>query len=283
MATKRQAPDDRSGQSSTATYQSRKRFKPNTGDFVPPANFGKKSFKKAHTTNTIKSTIRSLRRLLERDLPADVRVEKERALQTAENELAATEKAKVRSDMITRYHKPRFFERQKAERRLKQARKALRACEGNETEREMLGKEVDDYEVDLNYALYFPLDDHYVSLYPTRRGKEDGETATLESEGKRQGDKAMWELVRKCMGAGKNQLELLREGKLTQSPAIDDADDAGGETKAVQKKAKREKSAAGKDKALKDGKVTDKASKKVMKEDKDNESSDDDNGGGFFE
>lgn len=276
MATKRQAPDDRSGQSSNAAHQSRKRFKPNTGDFVPPANFGKKSFKKAHTTNTIKSTIRSLRRLLERDLPADVRVEKERALQTAENELAATEKAKVRSDMIARYHKPRFFERQKAERRLKQARKALRACEGDEAERERLGQEVDDYEVDLNYALFFPLDDHYVSLYPTRRGKADGQAAVPEEEGKRQGDKEMWELVKKCMGEGKNRLESLREGRLTQKPGVEEADEA--ETKPPQNKAKREKSAESKKVGGKE-----KAVGKAVKENKDNDSSDDDNGGGFFE
>lgn len=277
MATKRQAPDDRPGQSSNTTHSSRKRFKPNTGNFVPPENFGKKSFKKAHTTNTIKSTIRSLRRLLERDLPADVRVEKERALQTAENELAATEKAKVRSDLIARYHKPRFFERQKAERRLKQARKALRACEGDEVEREKLGKEVDDYEVDLNYALFFPLDEHYVSLYPTRKGKEDGgEVATTpEVEGKRQGDKVMWELVKKCMGEGKNRLEQLREGKLTQKEDVEDAEEVVAEP--VQKKSKKEKSGSRRDVGEKE-----QAAKKAVEEEK-NESSDDDNGGGFFE
>jgi len=276
MATKRQAPDDRPGQSrDNTTHQSRKRFKPNTGSFVPPENFGKKSFKKAHTTNTIKSTIRSLRRLLDRDLPADVRVEKERALQTAEHELAATEKAKVRSDLIARYHKPRFFERQKAERRLKQARKALRACEGDEAEREKLGKEVDDYEVDLNYALFFPLDEHYVSLYPTRKGKDDGEVATPEVEGKRQGDKVMWELVRKCMGEGKNRLEQLREGKLTQKSEADEVDEV--EVKSVQKKANREKSSSRKDVSEEE-----QIAKKAVEEEK-NESSDDDNGGGFFE
>lgn len=280
MATKRQAPDDRSGQFSNPTHNSRKRFKPNTGNFVPPENFGKKSFKKAHTTNTIKSTIRSLKRLLERELPADVRVEKERALQTAENELAATEKAKIRSDLIARYHKPRFFERQKAERRLKQARKALRACEGDEVERERLGKEVDDWEVDLNYALFFPLDEHYVSLYPTRKGKEDGETAvaaTPEVEGKRQGDKEMWELVRKCMGEGKNRLEQLREGKLTQK--VDEEVEVEVETKSVQKKAKREKDASRKESSKK----KEPKEEKVVEDEKKHDSSDDENGGGFFE
>ncbi|CZT16590.1 uncharacterized protein RCC_02424 [Ramularia collo-cygni] len=274
MATKRQAPDERAGQSSNATHQSRKRFKPNTGSFVPPENFGKKSFKKAHTTNAIKSNIRSLRRLLERELPADVRVEKERALQTAERELAATEKAKVRSDLISRYHKPRFFERQKAERRLKQARKALRACEGDEAEREKLGKEVDEYEVDLNYALFFPLDEHYVSLYPTRKRKEDGEPATSEVEGKRQGDKAMWELVRKCMAEGKNRLEQLREGKLTQNDDAEEVDHA--ETKPTQGKTKREKT-----NSRMEVREQEQATKEAIEEN--DGSSDDDTGGGFFE
>lgn len=271
MVTKRQAPDDRPSQSSTAAHQSRKRFKPNTGNFVPPENFGKKSFKKAHTTNTMKSTIRSLKRLLERELPADVRVDKERALQTAEHELAATERAKVRNDMITRYHKPRFFERQKADRRLKQARKALKACEGDESERERLGKEVDDYEVDLNYALFFPLDEHYVSLYPTRKGKEDGASATLEVDGKRQGDKAMWELVRKCMDEGKDRLELLKEGKLTRHSGVGDEDEV--DTKSKQKKAQSRQDSSSKEPAP----------KKSAKEEEDIESSDDGNGSGFFE
>jgi hypothetical protein len=280
MATKRQAPDDRPSQSS-APQQSRKRFKPNNiGDFVPPANHGKKSFKKAHTTNSIKSTIRSLRRLLERDgLPADIRVEKERALQTAENELAATERAKVRSDMIARYHKPRFFERQKAERRLKQARKKLRAFEGeDEGERERLGRDVDCYEVDLNYALFFPLDEHYVSLYPTKRGEEEGVVAAAEE---RQGDKVMWELVRKCLGEGKNKLELLREGKLTQKAAFGEEEEEKEQVKASQKKVKRDKAGSGKGAAVKE-----KNSKKAVVEEEgrnNEESDDDDNGGGFFE
>jgi hypothetical protein len=178
--------------------------------------------------------------------------------------------------MITRYHKPRFFERQKADRRLKQARKALKACEGDESERERLGKEVDDYEVDLNYALFFPLDEHYVSLYPTRKGKEDGTSATLEVEGKRQGDKAMWELVRKCMDEGKNRLELLKEGTLTRSSGVEDEDEV--DTKPKQKKAKRDKSSSRQDSSSKEP-----APKKSAKEEEDDESSDDGNGSGFFE
>ena len=168
-----------------------KKQKPNT---LAPT-----SFKKAHPLNPLKSRVRSLRRLLENptaSLPADVRVEKERALQTAQRELDEESQAKVRSEMIGRWHRVRFFERQKATKRLKRARK-----EGRE-------EEAREAETDVMYAMYFPLEVPYVPLYPVKRG-EDGE-AGVEVE--RQGDKEMWGRVRECMREG--TLEALKHGRL---------------------------------------------------------------------
>ncbi|KAF2773113.1 hypothetical protein EJ03DRAFT_154227 [Teratosphaeria nubilosa] len=182
---------------------------------------GSKSFKKAHTVNDLKSSIRSLRRLLEHDdgLPADVRIEKERALQSAQHELEREQSAKKRSDMIARYHKIRFFDRRKAERNLKKAKKALSACE-DAAVAEGLEQRAKDAEVDVNYAIYYPLDKSYVSLYPTKRkkeGKNDDDAAeehkAQKGEVERQGDKEMWEMVRQCMADG--TLDDLRNGKLT--------------------------------------------------------------------
>jgi hypothetical protein len=280
MATKRQAPEDSNLKSNTSDAPSRKRFKPNPGSFRAQTDLklGPKSFKKAHPTNHIKSQIRSLRRLLEGnrkdDLPANVRVEKERALQTAEQELKDAERAKKRSDMIGRYHKTRFFDRQKAERRLKKARKELRAYEGEDDEmREELGRKVDDAEVDLNYALYFPYEEHYVSLFPTR--KEGGEEVK-KAEGERHGDPEMWELVKKCMAKSKRELELLREGRLKDDEEEDEVKDEEMERKAVRKDKKSvKKEKEGKASAVK-------ASPKSAEEEHDGSSSDD-NGGGFFE
>ncbi|CAK4033469.1 rRNA-processing EFG1 [Lecanosticta acicola] len=217
MATKRQAPDDADSRPAW------KRHKPNEHQRRP--NHGKKSFKKAHPVNELKSSIRSLRRLLDRqeNLPADVRVEKERALQTAQRELAEAERAKKRSDMIGKYHKIRFFERQKAERRLKKARKDMKACEEGGKKKEELERKVANAEVDLNYALYFPLDQDYVKLWPTKKnGNGEEGSATPEVEGAepaRQGDQQMWELVKKCTKEG--TLKDLREGRLKQSGADD--------------------------------------------------------------
>ncbi|KAK4507619.1 hypothetical protein PRZ48_001354 [Zasmidium cellare] len=263
MATKRQAPSD-----SDARPQPAKRSKPSTPyqHQQRPAHHGKKSFKKAHPVNELKSTVRSLRRLLTRsdDLPANIRVEKERALQTAERDLKEAEKAKKRSDMIGKYHKIRFFERQKAERRLKKAKKALReAEESGDGDVEELRARVEEVEVELNYAMYYPLEKEYVSLFPTRRGK-DGEVEEVVKDGERQGDAEMLEVVRKCMKEG--TLNDLREGRLSdKGERVKDEEEEEEVARPTKKKAA-------------------KPAKSKRAQDEEEEGGDDDEtGGGFFE
>ncbi|KAK5173781.1 uncharacterized protein LTR77_002462 [Saxophila tyrrhenica] len=214
MATKRPAPQVHSSrQAQVPGEPKRKRQKPD--------NAGPKSFKKAHPVNELKSQIRSLKRLLERDekLPGTVRMEKERQLQTAERELVDTQRAKQKSDMISRYHKIRFFDRQKATKRLKRVRKELRAHEADDEARAQLVRRVDDGEVDVNYAQYFPLDQHYVSLFPRKGvdqedGAEDDEGGEKDGVDGRKGDEEMWQLVKQCMTHGR--LDDLRHGRLSQ-------------------------------------------------------------------
>jgi hypothetical protein len=137
-------------------------------------------------------------------------VEKERALQTAQHELQEAEKAKKKSDMIGKYHKIRFFDRQKAAKCLKRAQKELKACEGDAQERMRLEQVVKDREVDVNYAQYFPLDQPYVSLFPRKTEDEKGSDRNAESE--RKGDDVMWQKVKQCMVKG--TLQALRNGRL---------------------------------------------------------------------
>ena len=66
------------------------------------------------------------------DLPADVRIENERALAAYEQELVAALAEKTRQKMIKKYHMVRFFERQKATRQLKKLRKRLLEAESTE-------------------------------------------------------------------------------------------------------------------------------------------------------
>ena len=209
-----------------------------------PNNAGPKSFKKAHPTNDLKSQVRSLKRLLERNdgLPADVRVEKERALQTAQRELEQAQTAQQRSDMIGRYHKIRFFDRQKASKRLKRARKELDGCEEAGDKRSELEKRVNDAEVDVNYAQYYPLDRHYVSLFPRKKTKDDDggegddikvrDTDVTESKG----DQEMWHKVKDCMADG--SLDALRNGRLTRSEEMRPAPKTSTETAMDRRKGK---------------------------------------------
>ena len=218
MATKRAAPDVHpSRREQVPGEPQRKKHKP---------EHGTKSFKKAHPVNELKTQIRSLQRLLRNkdDLPANIQIEKERALQTARHELQQSQDAEKRNKMIARYHKIRFFDRQKATKRLKRAKKELRACE-DEAERAALGKAVDDAEVDLNYALYFPLDEPYISLFPSQKrsehlqdeqenGQEEDDSLAPGQPSERAGDPEMWQLVKKCMAEG--TLDSLRHGRLRQ-------------------------------------------------------------------
>lgn len=232
MASKRPAPDIHpSRQTQVPRDPPRKRQKPNNLS-------GSKSFKKARPVNELKTSIRNLRRLLERDgeesegkkpLPPKVRIAKERELASAQQELVESQTAEKRSKMIARYHKVRFFDRQKATKRLKRAKKAMKEVEEDAGEREELAREVDECELDVQYAMFYPLDVPYVALYPSAKKVEGSEEDGEPTEVKRQGDQEMRDLLRKCAQSGK--LDALRNGKLdkegnykiTEDAAVDEA------------------------------------------------------------
>ena len=90
----------------------------------------------------------------------------------------------------------------------------MKEVEDDAVERERLALEADECEVDVQYAMYYPLDVAYVALYPSVRkveGKEEeGGAAPVEVQ--RQGDAKMRALLKKCAAEGK--LDALRNGKL---------------------------------------------------------------------
>jgi hypothetical protein len=65
----------------------------------------------ASSVNAIKKRIRDVTRRLDRSesLPANVRIEDERALTAFQQELASAEAEKIRQKMIKKYHMVRFF------------------------------------------------------------------------------------------------------------------------------------------------------------------------------
>ena len=62
-----------------------------------------------YSVNTIKNQIFQLNRQLKQDLPADIRVEKERALAGYERDLEMGIEEGKKEEMISKYHMVRFF------------------------------------------------------------------------------------------------------------------------------------------------------------------------------
>ncbi|KAI7355183.1 hypothetical protein KC354_g10875 [Hortaea werneckii] len=253
-----------------------------------PNNLGRKSFKKAHTVNDLKSQVRSLRRLLEHsdDLPPNIRIEKERALRTAQHELDEEQRAKKRSDMIGRWHKIRFLDRQKATKRLKRAKKELQGLESDkDEERQEAEKKVQDAQVDVDYAIYYPLDLPYKPLFPTNKKNKDGtsepqngseepEDADDRKEAERQGDEEMWAKVKQCAEDG--TLDALRNGKLMGEDHDESERPEGlASTMPSKRKRQKEKPEAG---DLHGNRRERRAAQAAAKEESDEESED-----GFFE
>ncbi|KAF5014751.1 hypothetical protein F66182_14156 [Fusarium sp. NRRL 66182] len=98
-----------------------------------------------------------------------------------------------------------------------------------------LQKKIDAAQIDVNYTIYYPLTEKYLSLYPQEKKREviDGhnqKVATSDDGGEESGDEEMqasgddkfaekegekppmWDVIKKCMA---NQtLDKLRDGKL---------------------------------------------------------------------
>ncbi|OCK79792.1 hypothetical protein K432DRAFT_299055 [Lepidopterella palustris CBS 459.81] len=198
---------------------------------------------KRNALNSLNTRIRDLKRLLSHTsnglnykMPADVRLLRERELQSCEHELAekkATAEAEARKQkMIAKYHQVRFFDRQKANRALKKIRRELDAAEERGEKDELLLK-LHNAEVDLNYALYYPLSQPYSSLFPRSKNEEaklrkldpnsdaeesgakDKRSQDAEPARMTKGNPEMWKTVENAMKHG--TLEALRNSQAPET------------------------------------------------------------------
>ncbi|KAJ3864745.1 hypothetical protein EV359DRAFT_40370 [Lentinula novae-zelandiae] len=113
----------------------------------------------------IKSAIRQTKRLLAREkLAADVRVTSERKLKSLEADLAKAELGRKERALSTRYHKIKFFERQKIVRKIIQIKRKL--SEADSSNQEVLETELHERRVELNYITHYPKTKKYISLFP---------------------------------------------------------------------------------------------------------------------
>lgn len=113
--------------------------------------------------------IKSIEGLLQRDnLPADVRIEKERALKALRADLKNTLFKLKTQKRAKKYHMVRFFERKKALRKLKQAKKALDEVTETGVKKDIkkARRAMHHCQVDVAYVFMFPKSEKYISLYP---------------------------------------------------------------------------------------------------------------------
>ncbi|KAK8151303.1 hypothetical protein IWX90DRAFT_490891 [Phyllosticta citrichinensis] len=239
---------------------------------------------KKFSLNPLKDKIRDLRRQLSRvgeEMPANIRVNKERELASKEHELWVAQGERLKQDLIPKYHKARFFERQKASRFLKKAVRNL-----NENSDPAAQKELEDQkhiaEIDLNYTLYYPLIRPYTSLYTSRARSnsekdQDGATKVGGETVRVGGDETIWKEVETRTSQGTSALEALRnglewredkEGEKSTPPA---AGSASTNSRSMKTKAPTTKKTSGPAKDIKGEKQGE-----VVEEDEDSD-------GGFFE
>ncbi|CAO1629817.1 unnamed protein product [Sympodiomycopsis kandeliae] len=114
----------------------------------------------------IKASLRQTKRLLAKDnLAPDVRQEAERRLISLEQDLELKQSSEHDRKNAERYHKVRFFERQKLVRQIKKIKKSLPEADSREAKK--LNKELKEKRILLNYVLNFPTKYKYVALFPS--------------------------------------------------------------------------------------------------------------------
>ncbi|KAF1919100.1 hypothetical protein BDU57DRAFT_441395 [Ampelomyces quisqualis] len=183
------------------------------------------------STNALKSRIRDLKRFLvhmdsveKHKMSAGARQERERELEACEHELAervnASREAEYRKKMIGKYHQVRFFDRQKGTRILKRLKKELSALD-DDSGKIKLEQRIHNAQVDVNYAIYYPLMKPYSSLYPKSKNRKTDDSEEAEETGQDsksstevdgpKGDVEMWRAVERAMEEG--TLDKLRYSK----------------------------------------------------------------------
>ncbi|KAL7273813.1 18S rRNA maturation protein [Rhizina undulata] len=136
------------------------------------------------STSTLKKKIRDVERLLKkssRPLSATVRSESERALEAYKHELKHAQSSFRDQKIAKKYHMVRFFERQKAIRRLRKLQRSLTTPIPDDA---TLKAQILNAQIDLNYTLHYPKGEKYISLFkdPTAESKMSEKRELIRKE-----------------------------------------------------------------------------------------------------
>ncbi|CAG8133210.1 unnamed protein product [Penicillium salamii] len=260
--------------------------------------FAPRPEKEYPSINDLKKRIRDVKRLLNKqDLSADARILQERALEGYENDLKDETKRREKSQLISKYHFVRFLDRKAANKELARLTRRQKAEDLDPKEKAQLEAKISDCQVNINYTIYYPLTEKYLSIYPKSNGKPEAKEAEPSKRGPEaaQPKPALWPIVAKCME--EKTLDLLREGKLNinfKGEKIQDASDktttkdTNKEKSTKKEHQKDSKAASHKDKSAKREKHSGKNDKSARKADSKHvapqpNADDEESDGGFFE
>ncbi|THG99237.1 hypothetical protein EW026_g3063 [Hermanssonia centrifuga] len=170
----------------------------------------------------IKAALRQTRRLLAKEkLGADVRVATERKQKALEADLVEAERVRKERTLAQRYHKVKFFERQKVTRKLSKIKRQLEEST-EKKERKKLEKVLLELRVDLNYIMHYPKLKKYISLFPPevrRQQPEEEDDGSSEKESRKQTVEetdAQREEIRKMVRG------RMESGELSLEPELED-------------------------------------------------------------
>ncbi|KIR38470.1 rRNA-processing protein EFG1 [Cryptococcus deuterogattii 99/473] len=130
----------------------------------------------------LKSSIRQTKRLLAKEnLEPGLRVSTQRRLTSLEADLAAAERRELEKKNGAKYHKVKFFERQKLVRLIRRLNRKLLDSETSSKKRSKHEEELLDARIMLNYVLHFPNTQKYISLFPSNPNQTENEDDDVDS------------------------------------------------------------------------------------------------------
>ncbi|GMP56216.1 hypothetical protein CsSME_00020785 [Camellia sinensis var. sinensis] len=113
---------------------------------------------------SLKNQIRSIQRMLRKDLSPEVREAQEKKLEGIKKQQEIHNRLAVERKIFLRDRKIKFFERRKIERRIRRLEKMQRASSGQSKEAE-IAEQLSKLKEDLEYVRFFPKTEKYVSLF----------------------------------------------------------------------------------------------------------------------
>lgn len=127
---------------------------------------------------SLKNQIRSVERMLRKDLPPEIKEAQQKKLEEFKNQQEIHNRLAVERKIFLRNKKIKFFERRKIERQIRRLEKQQRTGSGLAQEAQ-ISQQLARLKEDLEYVRFFPKTEKYVSLFT---GREDEEVIEKRNE-----------------------------------------------------------------------------------------------------